>query len=51
MTKPLDFLVQLENFLQESSVAARFMYAQMAIQHAASKSKTLLNRLNDTPTF
>ena len=27
------------------------MYAQMAIQHAASKSKNLLNRLNNTPTF
>ena len=27
------------------------MYAEMAIQHAASKSKKLLNRLNNTPTF
>lgn len=46
-----DFLIQLNNFDHESSVAARYMYAEMAIQHAASKSKKLLNRLNNTPTF
>lgn len=46
-----DFLLQLKNFENESSAAARFMYAEMAIQHAASKSKKLLNRLNNTPTF
>ena len=32
-------------------MAARFTYAEMSIQHAASKSKKLLNRLNITPTF
>lgn len=51
MTKNLDFLAQLENFRQESSIAARFTYAEMSIQHAASKSKKLLNSLNNTPTF
>lgn len=46
-----NFLVQLKNFDHESSIAARYLYAEMAIQHAASKSKKLLNRLNNTPTF
>lgn len=45
------FEVQLENFRNEASVAARFIYAEMAIQHAVSKSPKLLNRLNRTPTF
>lgn len=46
-----DFLVQLKNFDHESSIAARYFYAEMAIQHAVSKSKVLLNKLNNTPTF
>ena len=40
------FETQLENFRNEASVVARYMYAEMAIQHAASKSEALLNRLN-----
>lgn len=45
------FEVQLDNFRNEAYLAARYMYAEMAIQHAASKSTKLLNRLNRTPTF
>jgi hypothetical protein len=45
------FLTQLKNFDNESRNAARYAYADFAIQHAASKSKRLLNRLNETPTF
>ena len=51
MKSESDFLVQLENFDHESSIAARYLYAEMAMQHAASKSQKLLDRLNDTPTF
>lgn len=51
MTRHRSFEIQLENFLRESATAAQFIYAEMAIQHAASKSKKLLNRLNNTPTF
>ncbi|MDN3920410.1 transposase [Roseateles violae] len=51
VTRPKDFFIQLENLRHEAGVAARYVYAEMAIQHAASKSKKLLNRLNDTPTF
>lgn len=51
MTKHLDFLEQLETFRQESSIAARYTYAEMSLQHAASKSKKLLGRINNTPTF
>lgn len=45
------FLAQLNNFRSEARYVAYFCYADMAIKHAASRSKRLLNRLNDTPTF
>jgi hypothetical protein len=51
MTRHRSFEIQLENFRRESATAAQYIYAEMAIQHAASKSKKLLNRLNNTPTF
>jgi hypothetical protein len=51
MTRHHSFEIQLENFRRESTNAAQYIYAEMAIQHAASKSKKLLNRLNNTPTF
>jgi len=51
MTRHRSFEIQLENFRRESVTAAQYIYAEMAIQHAASKSKRLLNRLNNTPTF
>ena len=51
MTRHRSFEIQLGNFRRESGVAAQYIYAEMAIQHAASKSKRLLNRLNTTPTF
>lgn len=51
MTRHRNFEVQLENFRRESSIAAQYIYAQMAIQHAASKSDKLLGRLNDAPRF
>lgn len=51
MTTHRQFLTQLKNFNNEARNAARYAYADFAIQHAASKSKRLLSRLNDTPTF
>lgn len=45
------FLPQLENFRHEAYVGAQYLYSEMAIQHAASKSKRLLSRLNLTPRF
>jgi murein L,D-transpeptidase YcbB/YkuD len=51
MTRRRSFEIQLENFRHESATAAQYLYAEMAIQHAASKSKKLLDRLNKTPTF
>jgi hypothetical protein len=45
------FLTQLSSFENEARNAARYVYADLAIQHAASKSERLLDRLNDTPTF
>ena len=51
MTRHCSFEIQLENFRRESATAAQYIYAEMAIQHAVSKSKKLLNRLNNTPTF
>jgi len=51
MTRHRSFEIQLENFRRESATAAQYIYAEMAIQHAASKSRKLLNRLNNTPTF
>lgn len=51
MARHRDFLVQLENFRREAYVAAQYLYSELAVQHAASKSQRLLNRLNMTPTF
>jgi hypothetical protein len=51
MTRHFDFTQQLENFEHEVRNVARYVYAEMAINHAASKSKILLNRLNKTPRF
>lgn len=51
MSAHRQFLTQLKNFDNESRNAARYAYANFAIQHAASKSKRLLSRLNKTPTF
>lgn len=45
------FLRQLENLKQESEVIATYVYAEMSVQHAASKSRKLLSRMNMTPTF
>jgi hypothetical protein len=42
---------QLSNLDRESTVIANYVYAEMAIQHAASRSRKLLSRLNSTPTF
>ena len=42
---------QLANLEHESTVIANYVYAEMAIQHAASKSKRLLARMNRTPSF
>lgn len=42
---------QLKSLESESNVIANYVYAEMAIQHAASKSKKLLSRMNMTPTF
>ena len=50
--KPVrDFKKQLDNLDNEVNVIASYVYAEMAIQHAASKSKSLLATLNRTPTF
>jgi AbiU2 len=46
-----NFLTQLDNFRHEAYVAAQYLYSDMAVQHAASKSKKLLGRLNLTPRF
>lgn len=46
-----DFEKQLRNLALETTVVASYVYAEMAIQHAASKSKPLLATLNRTPTF
>jgi AbiU2 len=51
MARHRDFLTQLENFRQEAYVAAQYLYSDMAVQHAASKSERLLSRLNLTPRF
>jgi hypothetical protein len=42
---------QLENLEHEAGVIANYVYAEMTIQHAASKSTNLLRRLNQTPVF
>src|SRR5690606_3616176 len=46
-----DFEKQLGNLELEATVIASYVYAEMSIQHAASKSKDLLKALNRTPTF
>jgi hypothetical protein len=51
MGRHKSFLAQLDNFRHEAYVAAQYLYSEMAVQHAASKSEKLLNRLNLTPTF
>lgn len=51
MRPDYSFERQLANLERESRVIANYVYAEMAIQHAASKSRKLLNRLNRTPTF
>ena len=51
MGKHRDFTVQLDNFHHEVGAVARFVYADMAVQHAASRSERLLARLNRTPEF
>ena len=51
MTAHRKFEVQLENLRNEAGIAARFLYAEIAMQHAVSKSPKLLSRLNQTPTF
>ena len=51
MKRDRDFERQLANLNNEAHVIANYVYAEMAIQHAASKSKRLLDALNRTPTF
>ena len=46
-----DFEKQLSNLDLEVTVIASYVYAEMSIQHAASKSKKLLRVLNRAPTF
>lgn len=45
-----DFLEQLENFGHEAEEVAQYVYADMSVQHATSKSRKLLNRLNRART-
>ena len=51
MARHHEFLVQLENFRHETTIAAQYLYSHMAVQHAACKSSKLLSRLNETPSF
>lgn len=51
MNNHRQFTVQLESFENEAKNAACYVYGEMAVQHAASKSKRLLSRLNRTPTY
>lgn len=51
MARNSQFILQLKNFRHETAIAAWYLYAGMAVQHAASKSEKLLSRLNDTPMF
>jgi AbiU2 len=51
MASKRSFVDQLENFRREAYVAAQYLYSEMAVQHAASKSSRLLGRLNQTPRF
>lgn len=45
------FETQLQNFHNEANNVASYVYADFSINHEASKSKRLLHRLNETPTF
>ena len=45
------FVDQLENLGRESASVARFVYAGETIEYRASKSKRLLQRLNETAVF
>jgi len=50
--KPVrDFEKQLSNLDLEATVIASYVYAEMSLHHAASKSKSLLRTMNRTPTF
>jgi len=51
MARHHEFLVQLENFRHETTIAAQYFYAEMAVQYAAHKSPKLRSRLNETPSF
>lgn len=51
MAQYRDFIVQLDNFRHEAEAVAQYVYSDMSVQHAASKSKRLLNRLNGAPGF
>lgn len=51
MQADLSFERQLANLRHESTAIAYYVYAEATIEHAASKSKKLLSRLNQTPTF
>ena len=50
--KPVrDFEKQLDNLELEATVIANYVYAEMSIHHAASKSRKLLSVLNRAPNF
>lgn len=51
MQADLSFERQLANLKHESTAIAYYVYAENTIEHAASQSKKLLSRLNQTPTF
>jgi AbiU2 len=51
MRKDHSFEKQLANLNNEANVIANYVYAEMAVQHAISKSKVLLQKINMTPTF
>lgn len=51
LKKSRHFLVQMESFRNEATLAAQYIYADMAIEQTASESNKLLNRLNRTPNF
>jgi hypothetical protein len=42
---------QLENLRSEANLATRYVYAELAINYHAAKSKRLLQKLNETPHF
>lgn len=51
MKPDLSFERQLKNLAQEADAVASYVFAEMTIHHAASKSKVLLSRLNNSPRF